>query len=118
RSFMLYTLMAALLVPLYAMARSPLALLGLGTVVAFFGTGMFSGSGIVASEIFPPQLRARALRFTSNGARTLSSVAPYVIGRMGQARGLSWAFYLCGAGFALACFMATQLPETRGQKLE
>jgi MFS family permease len=118
RSFMLYTLMAALLVPLYAMARSPLALLGLGTVVAFFGTGMFSGSGIVASEIFPTRLRARALGFTYNGARTLSSVAPYVIGRVGQARGLSWAFYLCGAGFALACFMATQLPETRGQKLE
>jgi MFS family permease len=118
RSFMLYTLMAALLVPLYAMARSPLALLVLGTVVAFFGTGMFSGSGIIASEIFPTRLRARALGFTYNGARTLSSVAPYVIGRVGQARGLSWAFYLCGAGFALACFIATQLPETRGKKLE
>ena len=118
RSFMLYTFMAALLVPLYAMARSPLALLVLGTVVAFFGTGMFSGSGIIASEIFPTRLRARALGFTYNGARTLSSVAPYVIGRVGQARGLSWAFYLCGAGFALACFMATQLPETRGKKLE
>jgi MFS family permease len=118
RSFMLYTFMAALLVPLYAMARSPLALLVLGTVVAFFGTGMFSGSGIIASEIFPTRLRARALGFTYNGARTLSSVAPYVIGRVGQARGLSWAFSLCGAGFALACFMATQLPETRGKKLE
>ena len=118
RSFMLYTFMAALLVPLYAMARSPFALLVLGTVVAFFGTGMFSGSGIIASEIFPTRLRARALGFTYNGARTLSSVAPYVIGRVGQARGLSWAFYLCGAGFALACLMATQLPETKGKRLE
>ena len=118
RSFMLYTFMAALLVPLYAMARSPAGVLVLGTVVAFFGTGMFSGSGIIASEIFPTRLRARALGFTYNGARTLSSVAPYVIGRVGQARGLSYAFYLCGAGFALACFMATQLPETRGKKLE
>jgi MFS family permease len=118
RSFMLYTFMAALLVPLYAMARSPIALLVLGTVVAFFGTGMFSGSGIIASEIFPTRLRARALGFTYNGARTLSSVAPYVIGRVGQAKGLSWAFYLCGAGFFLACLMATQLPETKGKKLE
>ena len=118
RSFMLYTFMAALLVPLYAMARSPAALLVLGTVVAFFGTGMFSGSGIIASEIFPTRLRARALGFTYNGARTLSSVAPYVIGRVGQARGLSWAFYLCGAGFFLACLMATQLPETKGRSLE
>lgn len=118
RSFMLYTFMAALLVPLYAMARSPGTLLVLGTVVAFFGTGMFSGSGIIASEIFPTRLRARALGFTYNGARTLSSVAPYVIGRVGQARGLSWAFYLCGAGFFLACLMATQLPETKGRSLE
>jgi MFS family permease len=118
RSFMLYTFMAALLVPLYAMARSPIVLLVLGTIVAFFGTGMFSGSGIIASEIFPTRLRARALGFTYNGARTLSSVAPYVIGRVGQARGLSWAFYLCGAGFALACLTATQLPETKGKSLE
>src|SRR6202521_3549250 len=118
RSFMLYTLMAALLVPLYAMARSPGVVLVLGTIVAFFGTGIFSGSGIIASEIFPTRLRARALGFTYNGARTLSSVAPYVIGRVGQARGLSWAFYLCGAGFALACLMATQLPETKGKRLE
>jgi MFS family permease len=118
RSFMLYTFMAAVLVPLYAMARSPGVVLVLGTVVAFFGTGMFSGSGIIASEIFPTRLRARALGFTYNGARTLSSVAPYVIGRVGQARGLSWAFYLCGAGFFLACLTATQLPETKGKKLE
>jgi MFS family permease len=118
RSFMLYTFMAGLLVPLYAMAHSPGALLVLGTIVAFFGTGFFSGSGIIGSEIFPTRLRARALGFTYNGARTLSSVAPYVIGRVGQAKGLSWAFYLCGAGFFFACLMATQLPETKGKRLE
>jgi MFS family permease len=118
RSFMLYTFMAALLVPAYSAARSPGALLILGTVVAFFATGMFSGSGIIASEIFPTQLRARGLGFTYNGARTLSSIAPYVIGRVGQARGLSWAFYLCGLGFLLAFIMATQLPETQGKALE
>jgi len=43
RSFVLYTFMAAALVPLYAMARAPWALLVLGIVVAFFGTGFFSG---------------------------------------------------------------------------
>jgi MFS family permease len=90
----------------------------LGTIVAFFGTGFFSGSGIIGSEIFPTRVRARALGFTYNGARTLSSIAPYVIGRVGQAKGLSWAFYLCGAAFLLASLMATQLPETRGKRLE
>jgi MFS family permease len=118
RSFMLYTFAAAVLVPLYAMAQSPAVLLILGTIVAFFGTGFFSGSGIIGSEIFPTSLRARALGFTYNGARTLSSVAPYVIGRVGQAKGLSWAFYLCGAAFFLASLIATQLPETKGKKLE
>src|SRR6266487_2526943 len=115
---LLYTFLAALLVPLYAMVRAPAALLVLGTIVAFFGTGFFSGSGIIGSEIFPTSVRARALGFTYNGARTMSSVAPYVIGRAGQAKGLSWAFYLCGLSFLLACMVATQLPETKGKQLE
>jgi MFS family permease len=118
KAFMLYLFAAAVLVPLYAMARSQGALLILGAVVAFFGTGFFSGSGLIGSEIFPTHVRARALGFTYNGARALSSVAPWVIGRVGQTKGLSWAFYLCGAGFLLASLMASQLPETKGKRLE
>jgi len=118
KAFMLYLFAAAVLVPFYAMARSQAVLLVLGAAVAFFGTGFFSGSGLIGSEIFPTQVRARALGFTYNGARALSSVAPYVIGRVGQTKGLSWAFYLCGAGFLLASLMASQLPETKGRRLE
>jgi MFS family permease len=118
KAFRVYSLTAALLIPLYAAARSPVVLLVLGTVVAFFGTGIFSGSGIMGSEIFPTGVRARALGFTYNGARTMSSVAPLVIGRVGQAKGLGWAFYLCAAGYLLAALMTTQLPETRGKILE
>jgi MFS family permease len=118
KAFLVYTLAAAVLIPLYASARSQGVLLVLGTLVAFFGTGIFSGSGIMGSEIFPTAVRARALGFTYNGARTLSSVAPLVIGRVGQTKGLSWAFYLCAAGYLLAALMTTQLPETKGKKLE
>ncbi len=118
KAFLIYTLLAALLIPLYAAARSQSVLLVLGTLVAFFGTGIFSGSGIMGSEIFPTAVRARALGFTYNGARTLSSVAPLVIGRVGQTKGLSWAFYLCAAGYLLAALMTTQLPETKGKRLE
>src|SRR5438105_6793250 len=118
RSYMLYTLTAAILVPLYAAARNPWLIMVLGALTAFFGTGFFSGSGIIGSEIFPTRLRARALGFTYNGARTMSSVAPYVIGRVGQAKGLSLAFYLCGLSFFLACMVATQLPDTKGKRLE
>jgi MFS family permease len=118
KAFLVYTLVAAVLIPLYAAARSQAVLLVLGTLVAFFGTGIFSGSGIMGSEIFPTAVRARALGFTYNGARTMSSVAPLVIGRVGQTKGLSWAFYLCAAGYLLAALMTTQLPETKGKKLE
>lgn len=118
KSFLLYTFGAAVLVPLYAQARSPIVMLVLGTLVAFFGTGFFSGSGILGSEIFPTQVRARALGFTYNGARAMSSISPWVIGSVGQVRGLSWAFYLCAASFGIACLVATQLPETRGKELQ
>jgi MFS family permease len=116
-SYVLYTAVAAVLVPFYALARQQWILLVLGTVVAFFGTGFFSGSGILGSEIFPTPVRARALGFTYNGARTMSAIAPFVIGRVGQAKGLGWAFYLCAASFLLAALTATQLPETKGKEL-
>ena len=118
RSFVVYLFAAAVLIPLYAMARSQSALLVLGTVVAFFGTGFFSGSGTIGSEIYPTQLRARALGFTYTGARALSSVSPYVIGKVGDLKGLNWAFLLCAAAFLMASLLATQLPETKGRSLE
>ena len=51
---------AALLVWYYGFAREPWVLLALGPLVAFFGTGYFSGFGAVASEIFPTSIRATA----------------------------------------------------------
>lgn len=118
RSLVLFTLCAALLIPLYAAAREQWLILILGALVGFFGTGFFSGSGLVGSEIFPTGVRARALGLTYNGARALSSVAPYTIGKIGDAHGLSWAFTICAVAFLLAAAMAAQLPETRGKELE
>lgn len=118
RAFVVYTLLAAALVPLYALARRPSVLLVTGAVLAFFGTGYFSGSGLIGSEIFPTRIRARALGFTYNGARAMSSVAPFVIGAIGQSKGLGSAFSLCAGSFLLAAVCATQLPETRGKNLE
>ena len=118
RSFFLYLMAAAVLVPVYAMARSPVVILILGAVVAFFGTGFFSGSGIVGSELFPTRLRARALGFTYNGARALSSMAPFIIGTVGQEHGLSGAFCLCSGGFLVSGLLSTLLPETKGKQLD
>ena len=119
KAFFLYLFIAAGLVPLYAMARSAGTILVLGCLVAFFGTGFFSGSGIVGAEIFPTHIRARALGFTYPGARMLSSISPFIIGLVGQrGAGLSGAFYICGAAFFLAGITASLLPETRGKQLE
>ena len=118
KAFVLYTFAAALLVPLYATASNFWMLLLLGSPVAFFGTGFFSGSGIIGSEIYPTPIRARALGFTYNGARTLSSVSPYVIGYVATGQTLGRAFLLCAASFLLASMAATQLPETKGKVLE
>jgi MFS family permease len=118
KAFSLYLFVAAGLVPLYAQARSTEALLLLGAVVAFFGTGFFSGSGLIGSEIFPTSLRASGLGFTYNGARTMSSISPYIIGFVGQTRGLEGAFLLCSMSFLISGLLALLLPETRGQALE
>ena len=117
-SFILFLVAAAALTPLYAIVHGTALILLLGVVVAFFGTGFFSGSGIVGSEVFPTTLRARALGFTYPGARMLSSVAPFVIGWVWQHYGLTAAFCLCGTSFLLAAVVATQLPETRGKALD
>ena len=117
RSFMLFTACAAILVPIYAAATTPWVILVMGALVAYFGTGFFSGSGIIASEIFPTVIRARALGFTYNGARALSSISPFVIGWASQRYQLSGAFYLCAIGFALSSVMAFFIPETKGREL-
>src|SRR3954469_4256818 len=116
-SVILYTICAAALVPLYAAARQPAALLVLGALVAFFGTGFFSGSGIMGSELFPTSVRARALGFTYNGARAISSIAPFTIGRIGQQHGLDSAFYVCAGAFLISGVVASFIPETRGTEL-
>jgi MFS family permease len=118
KSLVLFTLCAALLIPFYAAARAQWLILILGALVGFFGTGFFSGSGLVGSEIFPTRIRARALGFTYNGARALSCIAPYTIGRVADSHGLSWAFTICAVAFLLASLMASQLPETRGKALD
>jgi MFS family permease len=118
RSLVLFTLCAALLIPFYAAARAQWLILILGALVGFFGTGFFSGSGLVGSEIFPTRVRARALGFTYNGARALSCVAPYTVGRVADKHGLSWAFTICAVAFLLASVMASKLPETRGKALD
>ena len=117
RTIVAYLVAAAALVPWFASARAPGAILLAASLVAFFGTGFFTGSGIMGSELFPTPIRATALGVSYNVARGLSAFAPLLIGSIGESKGLAWAFGLCGIAFALAAASALLVPETRGMEL-
>jgi MFS family permease len=118
RSYVSYLLAAAALVPLYGIARDPVWLLVLGPLVAFFGTGFFSGFSAIASELFPTEIRATAMGLSYNLGRGLSAVAPAVIGLLASRFGFGAAFMLLAAAFLAAALLALFLPETKGRQLE
>jgi MFS family permease len=118
KSYLIYLLSASLLVFLYSIGRAPLLLFFLGPVVAFFGTGYFSGFGALTAELYPTRIRATLQGITYNSGRIVSAVAPLVIGSMAQEQGFSTAFLLVSASFILASLTWILIPETRGRELD
>jgi len=118
RSYVTYLLVAAALVPLYGIARTPVWLLVLGPFVAFFGTGFFSGFSALASELFPTEIRATAMGLSYNIGRGFSAAAPALVGLLANRYGLGSAFFLQAAAFFAAAMLALALPETKGKRLE
>ncbi|MDA2914792.1 MFS transporter, partial [Acidobacteriia bacterium AH_259_A11_L15] len=117
RAYITYLLAAAVLVPIFASLRSPLALLLVGPLVAFFGTGYFSGFGAIASELFPTEVRGTAMGLSYNLGRAVSAAAPWLTGLLALRYGLGGAFLVTSGAFLLAAVLAAQLPETRGTEL-
>ena len=117
RAVVLYLVMAALAVPPFALARNPALILLTASITAFFGTGFFVGSALLGSELFPTPVRATALGLSYNTARGISSLAPFIIGAIGEKHGLGWGFASCGLAFALAAVAASRVPETKGREL-
>jgi len=118
RSYMAYLIVAAALVPLYGVARTPAWLLLLGPLVAFFGTGYFSGFSAIVSELFPTEIRATAMGLSYNIGRGVSAAAPAVVGLLADRFGLGSAFFLQAAAFFAAALLALALPETKGRRLD
>lgn len=117
RSYVIYTVTAAVLIFCYVSIRSPVGLLVLGPFVAFFATGYFSGFGAVTAEIYPTAIRATAQGFTYNMGRIASAAAPYAVGTLAQTRGFHVALLLTSAAFLLAAATWAFIPETRGRQL-
>jgi len=104
-----YLLMATMLVPVFAFVHSPYALLFIGPLVGFFGSGYFSGFGVITSELFPTAVRGSAMGFAYNTGRIVSAAAPYIIGRVSEKTGLGSALSITSGGFLLAALIATAL---------
>jgi MFS family permease len=108
-AYIAYLVAAAALVPVFAFVSNPRALLVIGPLVGFFGTGYFSGFVVIAGELFPTALRATAMGFVYNIGRLASAVAPWAIGRISEHAGLGAALCLTSGGFLLASLIATAL---------
>ena len=117
RAYVSYLLAASVLLPLYGFTRQPLLLLALGPLVAFFGTGYYSGFGAITAELYPTSVRGRAQGFTYNLGRVASAGAPWVVGSMATSHGFTAAFGVTGAAFLVAAIAWIWIPETKGREL-
>lgn len=117
RAYVIFLLSASVLLPLYGFFREPSVLLVLGPLVAFFGTGYYSGFGALIVELYPTNVRATAAGVCYNVGRVASAVAPYVVGSLAGARGFGAAFAVAGAAFLVAAITWTGIPETSNREL-
>ena len=118
KTYVTYLITAALLVPLYGATQDPTTLLLLGPLVAFFGTGYFSGFGAVTAEIFPTHSRATLQGLTYNLGRGLSAFAPVIVGALAGSVGLGAGFSVTAMAFLLAATFWIWIPETAGRALD
>jgi MFS family permease len=117
-TYVVYLLAASGLMWAYAVTRDATTLLLLGPLVAFFGTGYFSGFGAITAELYPTAIRATAQGFTYNIGRIASALAPFVVGSLATTRGFDVALSVAAAAFLVAAFLWIWIPETRGRALE
>jgi MFS family permease len=113
-----FLFMAAIVVQLYAHAASAIALLWIGPLVGFWGTGYFSGFAVITSELFPTAIRGTAMGFAYNTGRIVSAAAPLLVGRASDEHGMASALGITSISFLGAALLATAIPETRGKPLE
>jgi MFS family permease len=115
--YITYLVTAAVLMFFYGRVHTPWLLLLLGPVMAFFGTGYFTGFAAVTSEIYETRIRGTALGFTYNLGRIASAAAPFVVGSVAQKHGFDSAFSIAGLAFTAAALCWIWIPETKGTVL-
>ncbi len=121
RTFILFMLCAAAIVPLYGqMARNPMVLLALSPLLGYFGHGYFSMFGSLIAEQFPTAVRATGQGTSYNAGRMAGAVAPFTIGAVATLPGIGigLALGVTSAFFLAAALLVLTLPDSSGQALE
>lgn len=121
RTFILFMLTAALIVPIYGqMARSPMVLMVLGPVFGFASHGYYSLFGSFIAELFPTAVRGTGQGTTYNLGRLAGAAAPYTIGAIATLPGIGigLAMATTSAFFLAAALIILALPDRSGQELE
>jgi MFS family permease len=113
RTFILFLLVAAVLVPVYGrLGASPAWLMILSPFLGFFGHGYFSMFGALFAECFPTRVRATGQGFTYGAGRALSALAPLTIGALADVHGIGPALALTSAFFVAGAALILLLPQT------
>jgi MFS family permease len=121
RTFVLFMICAAILAPVYGrMAGNPTALLLLGPLLGYFGSGHFSMFGGFVAELFPTDVRATGQGTSYNLGRMAGAIAPFTIGKLATLPGIGIGAALgaTSAFFLLAAALVFTLPDRSGQELE
>ncbi len=116
RTYVTYLLVAAVVLTAYGYLQTPMVLLFLGPLVAFFGTGYYTGFGAVSAELYDTSVRASAQAFTYNTGRIAGSAAPFVVGSLADTSGFSTAFAVAATAFLAAAVCWIWIPETKGRR--
>ena len=121
RTFVLFMITAALLVPVYGqMAGNRVVLFVLGPVLGYFGHGYFSMFGSFIAELYPTVIRATAQGTSYNIGRMAGAIAPYTVGAIATLPGIGigLALGVTSAFFLLAAALIFTLPDRSGEPLE
>jgi MFS family permease len=116
--FVSYLLAMAILVYFFGHAKDLATVLILGPFIGFFGTGFYSGFGVIFSEIFPTSARGTTQGFCYNFGRGVSAIAPPLVGFVAEIYGYGLALITVSVFAVAAAIVVLTLPETRGKQLE
>lgn len=119
RTFILFSLCSALMVPLYLYAvAANWQLLIAGPLLGYFASGIFSGFGPYLSELFPSAVRGAAQGFCYNTGRGVAGFGPFLVGYLAARHPIGNAMTLVAlCAYALAIAAVALLPETKGAHL-